>query len=106
MISPGNAKGVPSRNIRPPRERCQHVRLARIAWVLHPRRAGSMGRRHTTGGYTLDTREIVVIGASAGGVEALKTLVAGLPPDFPAAVFVVVHFPAYATSSLPGILSR
>jgi two-component system chemotaxis response regulator CheB len=54
----------------------------------------------------LETREIVVIGASAGGVEALKEVVAALPADFPAAILVVVHFPAYSTSTLPAILSR
>jgi len=52
------------------------------------------------------TRQIVVIGASAGGVEALKQVVGELPADFPAAILVVVHFPAYSTSSLPAILSR
>jgi two-component system chemotaxis response regulator CheB len=50
--------------------------------------------------------EIIVIGASAGGVEALSTLVSGLPAGLPAAVFVVVHIPANATSVLPAILSR
>ncbi len=51
-------------------------------------------------------RDIVVIGASAGGVEALTGLAAGLPADLPAAVFVTVHVPPYAVSSLPDILSR
>jgi two-component system chemotaxis response regulator CheB len=35
--------------------------------------------------------DIIVIGASAGGVDALRQLVAGLPKDLPAAVFVVVN---------------
>jgi two-component system chemotaxis response regulator CheB len=51
-------------------------------------------------------RDIVVIGASAGGIQALTTLVAGLPADFPASVLAVVHIPAYAISRLPEILSR
>ncbi len=51
-------------------------------------------------------RDVIVIGASAGGVEALSQLAAALPADFPAAVLVVVHFPAHATSMLPSILQR
>lgn len=50
--------------------------------------------------------DVIVIGASAGGVEALSKLVAGLPADLPAALFVVVHIPSEATSVLPRILSR
>ena len=51
-------------------------------------------------------RDIVVIGASAGGIQALSTLVAGLPRDFPASLLIVVHIPSYANSRLPEILSR
>jgi two-component system, chemotaxis family, protein-glutamate methylesterase/glutaminase len=51
-------------------------------------------------------RDIVVIGASAGGIQALTTLVAGLPRDFPASLLVVVHIPSYTNSRLPEILSR
>jgi two-component system chemotaxis response regulator CheB len=54
----------------------------------------------------LPTHDIIVIGASAGGVEVLGSLVSGLPADFPAAVFVVVHFPAQSPSVLPRILTR
>jgi two-component system chemotaxis response regulator CheB len=51
-------------------------------------------------------RDIVVIGGSAGSIEAVAELVRGLAPDFPGSVFVVVHFPAGVTSTLPRILSR
>src|SRR5215216_964210 len=51
-------------------------------------------------------RDIVVIGGSAGSIEAVAELVRGLPPDFPGSVFVVVHFPGSVTSTLPRILSR
>jgi two-component system chemotaxis response regulator CheB len=50
--------------------------------------------------------DLVVIGASAGGVEALTELVRELPADFPAAVLAVVHFPPHSTSMLPLILGR
>jgi two-component system chemotaxis response regulator CheB len=50
--------------------------------------------------------DMVVIGASAGGVEALTRVVAGLPADFSAAVFVVLHVPPDARSALATILDR
>jgi two-component system chemotaxis response regulator CheB len=49
---------------------------------------------------------IIVIGASTGGVEALAALVRELDADVPAAIFVVVHIPPQATSVLPTILGR
>src|SRR5205085_2097950 len=49
---------------------------------------------------------IIVIGASAGGVEASRQVVAGLPDDLPATVFVALHLPPEARSTLPEILAR
>ncbi len=48
---------------------------------------------------------IVVIGASAGGVGAVRSLAAALPADLPAAVFVVLHIGAHR-SELPWLLNR
>ncbi len=50
--------------------------------------------------------DIIVIGASAGGVEALSKVVSQLPADFPAAIFIVLHVSPHGTSALPQILSR
>jgi two-component system, chemotaxis family, protein-glutamate methylesterase/glutaminase len=52
------------------------------------------------------TRDTIVIGASAGGVQALYKLVSALPANLPAAVFIVLHIPSNVPSLLPEILSR
>ena len=51
-------------------------------------------------------RGIVVIGASAGGVQVLENIVGGLASDLPAAVFVVLHTWIKWPSVLPAILAR
>jgi two-component system, chemotaxis family, protein-glutamate methylesterase/glutaminase len=48
----------------------------------------------------------VVVGASAGGVEAIGAVVGALPGDFPGVVLVVLHLAPTATSALPQILAR
>ncbi len=50
--------------------------------------------------------DIIVIGASAGGVEALMKFVRELPAKIPAAIFIVLHIPPQNPSMLPTILSR
>ena len=55
---------------------------------------------------TGDERRLIVIGASAGGVEALSRVVAALPEDLGAAVAVVLHISTSGTSVLPQILDR
>jgi two-component system chemotaxis response regulator CheB len=51
-------------------------------------------------------RDIITIGTSAGGIEALKTVVAGFPEDLAAAVIVVMHLPPGGRSFLPQVLAE
>src|SRR5215213_1260020 len=44
-------------------------------------------------------RNIIVIGTSAGGLEALDKLVQGLSAEIPASIFVVQHLPAEASGA-------
>jgi two-component system chemotaxis response regulator CheB len=50
--------------------------------------------------------DAVVIGASAGGIEALSTIIRGLPADFCAAILIVLHTRAEGTSYLDRVLAR
>jgi len=50
--------------------------------------------------------EVVAVAASAGGLNALSQLLAGLPADFPAAVAVVQHLDPRHRSLMADILSR
>src|SRR5688572_15565992 len=51
-------------------------------------------------------KHLVVIGASAGGLEALRELAQTLPIDFPAAIAVVLHTSPQSPGVLPEILGR
>src|ERR1044071_2622553 len=51
-------------------------------------------------------RNIIVIGGSSGSFEVFKTIVAGLPTDLVAAVFLVWHMPADIRGFLPDVLNR
>jgi two-component system chemotaxis response regulator CheB len=62
--------------------------------------------RQEYGAHDMTARDIILIGGSAGAVEAILRLAEGLPRSLPAAVLVVVHFPAGGTSALPHLLSR
>jgi two-component system, chemotaxis family, protein-glutamate methylesterase/glutaminase len=51
-------------------------------------------------------RDIIVIGSSAGGVRALKSLFAALPAELAAAVFVVLHTSPHTPSALAVLLDN
>jgi two-component system, chemotaxis family, protein-glutamate methylesterase/glutaminase len=57
-------------------------------------------------GRLMSVEHVVVIGASAGGLESLMLALCGLPRDFPAPIFVVVHVAPNRDSLLPEILTR
>jgi len=50
--------------------------------------------------------ELVAIGASAGGIDALFTLLADLPVPYPLPVVTVLHLPEGRDSSLAGVFGR
>jgi two-component system, chemotaxis family, protein-glutamate methylesterase/glutaminase len=54
----------------------------------------------------MSAHDIIVVGTSAGGVEALQILLRGLPSDLPAAVFIVLRLSPMEPSFLDEILSR
>jgi len=51
-------------------------------------------------------KDIVVIGASAGGLEVLRTLMGGLPKELPASIFVVWHTSPDSPGILADVLNR
>jgi len=55
---------------------------------------------------TDELQGLVVVGSSAGGVEALSTLVSMLPPDFPAPIVLAQHLDPSRPSSLDLILQK
>lgn len=51
-------------------------------------------------------RDVVVVGGSAGAVEAMLLVASALPAGLPARVFLVIHVPPDAPSLLPRLLAR
>lgn len=55
--------------------------------------------------YAQAMTELVAIGASAGGVDAIGRLLQALPKDFPAAIAIVLHLPPDRVSLLPDLFA-
>ncbi|WP_201833801.1 chemotaxis protein CheB [Microvirga zambiensis] len=53
----------------------------------------------------MNNRDIIVIGGSSGATAPLKRILGALPPDLPAAVFVVLHIPARSIGILSTVAS-
>jgi two-component system chemotaxis response regulator CheB len=54
----------------------------------------------------MTTRNIIVIGASLGGLEALCKLTGSFPPAFPAAVMIVLHTGSHSPRLLAEIIGK
>lgn len=54
----------------------------------------------------MKNHHVITIGTSAGGLNALKTLLRQLPPDFPASVHIVQHLSSQISSNLPLVLEK
>src|SRR5690349_14786221 len=66
--------------------------------------SGSSGLQESDPGP--DGHDIVVVGASAGGVEALRRFISALDGEFTGSMFVVLHLASNSHSALPDILQR
>ena len=54
----------------------------------------------------MPVHDLIVVGTSAGGVEALQVIARGLPADLPAAVLIVMHSSPQGPYLLPRILGK
>jgi two-component system chemotaxis response regulator CheB len=54
----------------------------------------------------MNHKDIIVVGASYGGIHALKELAGDLPPDLPASIFIVQHVASNSPGLLPGIIAN
>ena len=54
----------------------------------------------------MHTRQIIVIGASAGGIDALRVLASALPTEFSTPICVVLHTAPESPGLLPEILNQ
>jgi two-component system chemotaxis response regulator CheB len=54
----------------------------------------------------MSTHDLIVIGTSAGGLEALRVIARGLPRDIPAAILIVMHTSPEGPHLLPDLLSK
>lgn len=54
----------------------------------------------------MEKRNIIVMGASAGGFDAFQQLIGHLPPDLDAAIFIVWHMAPSVSGLLPQVLAK
>ena len=81
------------------------TRAVQVSAAVYAPRKGSVRegmRRVTDAG---EIRQLVVVGSSAGGIDALSELVRTLPADFPAPIVVAQHLDPHHVSHLSEILA-
>src|SRR5215467_11552312 len=66
----------------------------------------SRGKNDARDNNGIESQRIIVIGASTGGFEAFKKIIAGLPSDFNASIFIVWHMSPDVLGILPEVLNR
>jgi two-component system chemotaxis response regulator CheB len=66
-------------------------RIKREVDAARPTSSAHRRQKSTTSKTSLKGRNILVIGAAAGGLEALDRLIGQLPTDLPASIFIVQH---------------
>src|SRR5262249_40122634 len=81
-----------------------HCHCFRLAGELQ--KNGNVVPQPGKGTIPMANRDIVAIGASAGGVEALTFLASNFPQNFPTSILVTIHIPAEGGSVLDEILRR
>jgi two-component system, chemotaxis family, protein-glutamate methylesterase/glutaminase len=80
--------------------------IAKAVLFVEPVQNRGVNRESAEDTLHMANRDILAIGASAGGVEALSFLAQNFPRDFPAAVLVTVHLSSEGGSVLDEILGR
>ena len=83
----GSSDGGPS--LSPFLQRCHENRRGVCSECL----SGTQGSKNVK--TTSNARDIVVVAASLGGLQALRKILSSLPPDLPASVFIVMHIGAW-----------
>src|SRR5439155_14454224 len=73
---------------------------------LHKRAAIRIRQNVRKASAEMPAQDIIVIGGSAGGLEALATVVGGLPPRMNATVLAVLHTSPESFGALPQIQQR
>ncbi len=101
VVKPGHAGGADGATDAIRRDLLPAIHACSAAWATRRPPAAPVPRVPAVRGAGGPRRlEAVAIGASAGGPEALATLLAGLPAAFLAPILVAIHMPADATRAL------